>query len=55
MGLDNYGRDILSRIIYGARVSLLVGICSVLLGGAVGTFLGLAGWLCWRQAGELRS
>ncbi|MGD8626881.1 MAG: hypothetical protein PVJ34_20260, partial [Anaerolineae bacterium] len=32
MGLDNFGRDILSRIIYGARVSLLVGICSVLLG-----------------------
>lgn len=26
MGLDNYGRDILSRIIYGARVSLLVGV-----------------------------
>jgi peptide/nickel transport system permease protein len=42
MGLDNYGRDILSRIIYGARVSLLVGICSVLLGGIVGTFLGVA-------------
>jgi peptide/nickel transport system permease protein len=45
MGLDNFGRDILSRIIYGARVSLLVGICSVLLGGTIGTFLGiLAGY-----------
>jgi peptide/nickel transport system permease protein len=42
MGLDNYGRDILSRIIYGTRVSLLVGTCSVLLGGIVGTFLGIA-------------
>jgi len=42
MGLDNYGRDILSRIIYGARVSLLVGVLSVLLGGVVGTFLGIA-------------
>jgi peptide/nickel transport system permease protein len=42
MGLDNYGRDILSRIIYGARVSLLVGVCSVLLGGIAGTFLGIA-------------
>jgi peptide/nickel transport system permease protein len=41
MGLDSYGRDILSRIIYGARVSLLVGIVAVLLGGVVGTFLGL--------------
>jgi peptide/nickel transport system permease protein len=42
MGMDNYGRDILSRTIYGARVSLLVGIASVLLGGLVGTFLGIA-------------
>jgi peptide/nickel transport system permease protein len=41
MGLDNYGRDILSRIIYGTRVSLLVGVCSVLLGGIVGTSLGI--------------
>lgn len=41
MGLDNYGRDILSRIIYGARVSLLVGTVAVLLGGVVGTFLGI--------------
>ncbi len=45
MGLDNYGRDILSRIIYGARVSLLVGALSVLLGGTAGTLLGiLAGY-----------
>jgi peptide/nickel transport system permease protein len=41
MGLDTYGRDILSRIIHGGRVSLLVGICSVLLGGAIGTLLGI--------------
>jgi peptide/nickel transport system permease protein len=41
MGLDTYGRDILSRIIHGGRVSLWVGICSVLLGGAIGTFLGI--------------
>jgi peptide/nickel transport system permease protein len=43
MGLDSYGRDILARIIDGARVSLLVGICSVLLGGALGTLMGLIG------------
>jgi len=43
MGLDSFGRDILSRIIYGARVSLLVGICAVLLGGALGTLMGLVG------------
>jgi peptide/nickel transport system permease protein len=41
MGLDTYGRDILSRIIHGGRVSLWVGICSVLLGGAIGTLLGI--------------
>ena len=42
MGLDTYGRDTWSRIVYGARVSLMVGICSVLLGGALGTLMGLA-------------
>jgi peptide/nickel transport system permease protein len=42
MGLESYGRDILSRIIYGTRVSLLVGVLAVLLGGAAGTFLGIA-------------
>ena len=46
MGLDTYGRDTWSRIVYGARVSLMVGICSVLLGGALGTLMGLtAGYL----------
>jgi len=46
MGLDTYGRDTWSRIVYGARVSLMVGICSVLLGGAIGTLMGLtAGYL----------
>jgi len=45
MGLDTFGRDILSRIIYGARVSLMVGILSVMLGGTLGTILGiLAGY-----------
>jgi peptide/nickel transport system permease protein len=41
MGLDSYGRDTLSRIVYGARVSLAVGIFSVLLGGTLGTLMGL--------------
>lgn len=41
LGTDNLGRDILSRIIYGSRISLLVGICSVFVGGAIGVTLGL--------------
>ena len=46
MGLDPYGRDSWSRILFGARVSLMTGICSVLLGGALGTLMGLvAGYL----------
>lgn len=41
LGTDAYGRDILSRIIWGGRVSLEVGFLSVALGGIFGTALGL--------------
>jgi ABC-type dipeptide/oligopeptide/nickel transport system permease subunit len=41
LGTDPLGRDVLSRIIYGARVSLIVGFASVLIGTGLGTFLGL--------------
>ncbi|MDN5568307.1 MAG: ABC transporter permease, partial [Paracoccus sp. (in: a-proteobacteria)] len=42
LGSDELGRDLLSRIIYGARVSLSVALLSVVLSGIVGTALGMA-------------
>jgi len=42
LGTDQVGRDILSRLIYGARVSVAVGVSAVMLAGAVGVTLGVA-------------
>ncbi len=48
MGSDSYGRDIYSRVIYGTRVSLVVGIATALLALAAGIACGLlAGYLRW--------
>jgi peptide/nickel transport system permease protein len=45
LGTDGLGRDYLSRIIYGARISLLIGIFTVVCSGIIGTVMGvLAGY-----------
>jgi peptide/nickel transport system permease protein len=44
-GTDEYGRDIWARLIYGARISLLIGIASTVIAMVIGSTIGLiAGW-----------
>lgn len=53
LGTDQVGRDNLSRIIYGGRISLFVGVAAVVLGGTAGVLLGLISGYSGRRLDSL--
>lgn len=49
LGTDHLGRDVLSRVIYGSRVSLVIGFSAVLVGGILGSAAGLMAGFAHRR------
>jgi len=53
LGTDHLGRDMLSRLIYGSRVSIIVGFSAVFISGTIGVILGLIAGYFSRYAGAI--